>query len=89
MSELYQSYTLPDKGHFGSGQLAVFDAKFFAMPQGRSEDWLLIDFRNRLMELDGNTSVDRNQMWAEFRDKVETSLKERSTSVDMGMDRGI
>ena len=41
------------------------------------------------MELDGNTSVDRHQMWAEFRDKVETSLKERSTSVDMGMDRGI
>jgi ferredoxin len=88
-TENLEGYTLPDKGHFGAGQLPVFDAKFFDMPQGRSEDWLLIDFRNRLMELDGNTSVDRNQMWAEFRDKVETSLKERSMSVDMGMDRGI
>ncbi|HSA87024.1 MAG TPA: hypothetical protein VLE46_12640, partial [Nitrospira sp.] len=88
-TENLEGYTLPDKGHFGAGQLPVFDAKFFDMPQGRSEDWLLIDFRNRLMELDGNTSVDRNQMWAEFREQVETSLKERSMSVDMGMDRGI
>jgi ferredoxin len=88
-TENLEGYTLSDKGHYGPGELPVFDAKFFDMPQGRSEDWLLIDFRNKLMEVEGDTRADRDQMWAEFRGKVETSLKARSTSVDMGMDRGI
>ncbi|MDH3602002.1 MAG: hypothetical protein OEU26_20515 [Candidatus Tectomicrobia bacterium] len=88
-TESLEGYTLSDKGHFGPGELPVFDAKFFDMPQGRSEDWLLIDFRNKLMEVEGDSTVNRDQMWTEFRDNVEVSLKERSTSVDMGMDRGI
>jgi ferredoxin len=88
-TENLEGYTLSDKGHYGPGELPVFDAKFFDMPQGRSEDWLLIDFRNKLMEVEGDTSADRDLMWKEFRGKVETSLKARSTSVDMGMDRGI
>jgi len=84
-----EGYALSDKGYYGPGELPVFDAKFFDMPQGRSEDWLLLDFRNRLMETEGDASIDRDKMWAEFRGQVETSLKARSTSVDMGMDRGI
>ena len=58
------------------------------MPQGRAEDWLLIEFRNKLM--DGQESeTDKSAVWDEFRDKVEESVERRSVSVDMGMDKGV
>ena len=63
------------------------------MPQGRSEDWLLIEFRNKLMEKNGDKNGEKNgdkdHMWAEFREKVEESIEQRSVSSDMGMDRAI
>jgi ferredoxin len=84
-----EGYTLPDKGYYKSGELPIFDADFFKMPQGRSEDWILIDFRNKLMELEGDLNVDREELWTSFREKVEASLQKRTVAVDMGMDRGI
>ena len=85
-----ESYTLDDKGYFGPGQLPSFDKAFFDMPQGRAEDWLLIDFRNKLMEANGDAAdEDTDEMWQEFREKVETSIGQRSEMVDAGMDRGI
>jgi len=84
-----ESYTLPDKGFYKSGELPIFDANFFQMPQGRSEDWILIDFRNKLLELEGDPKVDREELWTTFREKVEGSLQKRAVAVDMGMDRGI
>ena len=83
-----EGYTLQDKGYFGPGKLPHFDKEFFAMPQRRSEDWLLIEFRNKLMEAKGENGG-RDHMWAEFREKVEESIDQRSVSSDMGMDRAI
>ncbi len=83
-----ESYTLPDKGYFGSGELPTFSREFFKMPQGRSEDWLLLEFRDKLMESEGD-GADKDQIWTEFREKVEDSIEQRAVSVDMGMDRGI
>ena len=40
-----EGYTLPDKGYLGPGRLSVFDKKFFDMPHGRSEDWVLLRIR--------------------------------------------
>ena len=84
-----EGYELPGKGYFGPGQLPVFNREFFKMPQGRSEDWLLIEFRDKLMEATVDTSTDRDAMWQEFRGKVEASIGQKSAVVDMGMDRGI
>jgi hypothetical protein len=84
-----EGYTLHDKGYFGPGQLPSFDRDFFNMPRGRTEDWVLLEFRDKLMETNGDKNADRNQMWEEFRKKVEASIEKRSASVDMGMDRGI
>jgi ferredoxin len=84
-----EGYTLHDKGHFGPGELPSFNAEFFKMPRGRAEDWLLIEFRDKLMETNGDQTTDQDQMWEEFREKVEASLQKRTASVDMGMDRGI
>jgi ferredoxin len=84
-----EGYTLHDKGYFGPGELPSFTGEFFKMPRGRTEDWLLIEFRDKLMETNGDQSVDQNEMWEDFRQKVEASISRRSASVDMGMDRGI
>src|ERR671922_1578898 len=82
-----EGYTMHDKGYFGPGQLPSFDREFFKMPRGRTEDWLLIEFRDKLMQTNGDESVDHGQMWEEFRKRVEASLQKRSAPVDMGMDR--
>jgi ferredoxin len=84
-----EGYTLHDKGYFGPGQLPTFDRNFFDMPKGRTEDWVLIEFRDKLMETTGDPSADQDQMWGEFRQKVEDSISKRSVVVDLGMDRGI
>jgi hypothetical protein len=84
-----EGYTLLDKGYFGPGQLPSFDRNFFNMPRGRSEDWVLIEFRDKLMETAADKNVDQDQMWGEFRQKVEASIQKRSASVDAGMDMGI
>ena len=84
-----EGYTLEDKGYFGPGELPQFDREFFDMPHGRTEDWLLIEFRDKLLETNGGESRDKDQMWSQFREKVEESIEQRAVSVDMGMDRGV
>jgi ferredoxin len=84
-----EGYTLHDKGYFGPGQLPSFDREFFNMPRGRSEDWILVEFRDKLMEATGRDDVDKDEMWDDFRDRVEASISKRNVVVDMGMDRGI
>jgi hypothetical protein len=57
------------------------------MPHGRSEDWVLLEFRDKLAEADGGANKD--EMWAEFRQRVEKTLDKQAVPVDVGMDRGI
>jgi len=59
------------------------------MPHGRSEDWLLLEFRDKLQETVGNPNVDTDAMWTDFRQRVEASFDKQAEVVDMGMDRGI
>ena len=83
-TEALEGYTLSDKGHFGPGELPTFDRDFFDMPHGRADDWLMIE----LMESKGD-DLEKGQMWAEFKDKLEDSLENLAASVDGGMDRGV
>ena len=81
-----EGYSLKDKGYFSSGELPHFDAEFFSMPKGRTEDWLLIEFRDKLIETRDDETVDKNKLWEEFRHKVEENLAQKTTPVYMGMD---
>ena len=87
-SDNLEGYTLSDKGYFGPGKLPTFERELFDMPQGRVEDWLLIEFRNKLLETN-RSDADRGKMWNDFKDKVEESVERRSVSIDMGMGRGV
>jgi ferredoxin len=84
-----EGYTLADKGYFGPGQLPQFNAQFFNMPHGKAEDWLLIEFRDKLAALTDEERVHEDELWSEFRQKVAASTASQAISVDMGMDRGV
>ena len=86
-----EGYALSDKGYFGPGKLPSFKRDFFDMPHGRAEDWILVEFRNKLMENKAKNGDGANEdlMWEDFRGKMEESLEDREVPVDMGMDRGI
>ena len=86
-----EGYALSDKGYFGPGKLPSFKRDFFDMPHGRAEDWILVEFRNKLMENKTKNGDGANEdlMWEDFRGKMEESLEGREVPVDMGMDRGI
>jgi ferredoxin len=84
-----EGYALHDKGYFGPGQLPIFNREFFKMPQGRAEDWLLLEFRDKLQETAGDENTNQDLMWTEFRTRVEKSLQKQTVMVDGGMDRGI
>jgi ferredoxin len=89
-TENLEGYTLDDKGHFGPGELPSFDKAFFDMPHGKAEDWLMIEFREKLAQANGDAEdEDKDEMWQEFREKVEVSIGQQSKMVDGGMDRGI
>jgi ferredoxin len=84
-----EGYTLHDKGYFGPGQLPQFNAAFFNMPHGKAEDWLLIEFRDKLAALKATGQDGEDGLWEEFRHKVDESTSGMSISTDMGMDRGV
>ena len=90
-SDNLEGYALSDKGYFGPGKLPSFKRDFFDMPHGRAEDWLLVEFRNRLLEnkTKNGDGVSEDILWEEFRSKMEESIEGREVAVDMGMDRGI
>ena len=86
-----EGYELSDKGYFGPGKLPSFKRDFFDMPHGRAEDWLLMEFREKLMSNKSKNGDGENEdmMWEDFRSRMEESLEDRENPVDMGMDRGI
>ena len=90
-SDNLEGYALSDKGYFGPGKLPSFKRDFFDMPHGRAEDWLLVEFRDRLLEnkTKNGDGVSEDILWEEFRSKMEESIEGREVAVDMGMDRGI
>jgi NAD-dependent dihydropyrimidine dehydrogenase PreA subunit len=84
-----EGYTLHDKGYFGPGQLPQFNAAFFNMPHGKAEDWLMIEFREKLAAFKATGQEGEDQLWDEFRGKVDAATAGASFSPDMGMDRGV
>ena len=89
-SDNLEGYSLPDKGYFPPGRLPKFEAGFFDMPMGRSEDLVMDEYRERVQELNGDhdREEDREALWDEFRAKLDDALQKRDIPVDMGMDLG-
>ena len=80
-----EGYTLPNKGYFGPGELPRFDTETFSLPKGRSEDWMLLEFRDQLRDAKEDGIQDTASMWSEFRQKIERTIN-REFKSDMAMD---
>ena len=50
---------------------------------------MLLEFREKLFEKDAANGKEKEEMWSEFRSKVEESIDRRGEAVDMGMDLGV
>ena len=82
-----EGYELPDKGYFAAGKLPRFDTAFFDMPTGRAEDHLMEEFQSKLdAALD---DAEKDRLWREYRERLESIMQNHSTVVDMGMDLGV
>ena len=77
-SDNLEGYSLPDQGYFPPGKLPRFDAEFFDMPRGRSEDRLLAELQTGLAEAKNSNGDDRRALWKEFRIKLEERIERRS-----------
>ena len=82
-----EGYSLPGMDYYGPDEMPRFTSDDFKMPQGRSEDWMLVEFRDRYMEVKDDPTVDKNDLWKEFRDRVEDSVY-RSFATAMATDDG-
>ena len=51
-----EGYTLEGKGYFGPGEMPVFDAAFFAMPHGGTDEYAFETFKERARETGGEVS---------------------------------
>jgi ferredoxin len=80
-----EGYTLPEKGYFGPGELPRFDNETFALPRGRSEDWMFIEFRDQLQVAKEDGIEDTSALWGEFQQKIEKTFN-REFKSDMAMD---
>ena len=76
-TENLEGYTLRDKGHFGPGELPQFDRAFFEIPDGRREDWLFKQFKDRL----DKEGVPPEEELVGFATKVKRVLEEGSTTI--------
>ena len=85
-TENLEGYSLPGKGYFGLRRLPQFNAAFFEMPEGRSEDRLLADFKERLSKTDGQEADEKERLWDEFRRGLDDALQGGNAPADMGMD---
>ena len=69
-----EGYSLPGKDYYGPDEMPRITEEEFYMPRGKSEDWILIEFRNKLMATKDDPTVDKDAMWDEFQGKVESAI---------------
>ena len=55
-----EGYTLPDKGYFGPGELPQFDPEFFHIPEGRLEEWIIGQLKERVRK-DGGLQEEQQE----------------------------
>ena len=75
-----EGYELEGKGYFGPGEMPVFDAGFFAMPHGGSDEWAFDQFKDKAKAAGGDVS---DEMLAELKNDIVRSLFQATDNVGM------
>lgn len=69
-----EGYKLEDKGYFGPGELPIFDKSFFKFPQGKSEDVLFEQFKEKVKNGEIVEGPDGDEKLREFKRKISKML---------------
>ena len=85
-TENLEGYTLSDKGYFRAGKLPSFNAEFFDMPRGKVEDLLFNEFKQKLQDAQNGGEETSEDVWVEFRERMDEALSRQNGPLDMGMD---
>ena len=75
-----EGYELEGKGYFGPGEMPVFDAGFFNMPHGGTDEWAFDQFKAKAKATGGDVS---DEMLEELRDGILKSMFQASDNVGM------
>ena len=75
-----EGYSLEGKGYFGPGELPVFDAGFFNMPQGDTEEWAFTNFRQKAKDAGGVIS---DEMMEELKQEVARGMAQSTDNLEM------
>jgi Pyruvate/2-oxoacid:ferredoxin oxidoreductase delta subunit len=70
-----EGYSLEGKGYFGPGELPVFEAGFFDMPHGNSDEWAFEQFKSKAKAASGQIT---DELMEEFRRGMSQALKQTS-----------
>ena len=72
-----EGYSLEEKGYFGPGELPKFDREVFDFPHGTVEDWLFVQFKEKLKA----NGMPSDAELSDFAEEVKTALDEGTTTV--------
>ncbi|CAI8021165.1 3-chloro-4-hydroxyphenylacetate reductive dehalogenase [Geodia barretti] len=75
-----EGYSLEGKGYFGPGEMPVFDAAFFAMPHGASDEYAFDQFKEQAKAAGGDVS---DEMLQQLKDDIVRSLFQATDNVGM------
>ena len=75
-----EGYELEGKGYFGPGEMPVFDAGFFSMPHGGTDEWAFDRFKEQAKATGGEVS---DEMLQELKEDILKSLFQASDNVGM------
>ena len=78
-TENLEGYSMKGEGHFGPGELPRFHREFFEFPQGRKEDWLFEQFKEKLRQ----SGVPGESDLVEFATNIKEVLDEGETTFDI------
>ena len=63
-----EGYELRDKGYFGPGRLPKFERAFFDFPHGKKDEWLFLQFKEKLQTNGDPSTDDVNEFVTELRE---------------------
>ena len=77
-----EGYSLEGKGYFGPGEMPVFDASFFDMPHGDTDEWTFDQFKHKALAAGGQVT---DEMIEEFKKEISKAMSTIAAEKDTVM----
>ena len=75
-------YEMHGMGYFGPGELPTFDSKFFHIPEGYGDQYLLEELKAKIEAGDVPEGPAGDRMWQDFRSRLSEYVKESQDAME-------